>query len=263
MKQFLIPSKTFLLGEYLALTHGVGLVAVHSPFFRMQLTNENPTEFSPLSAAGKYRKNTSFQFTDPHKGLGGFGCSGAECIATRLSETLEKIDPWETLGLFADQGSGLDILSQSYGINQETDQILCIDKKAKTIEVMPRLGIFVTIFHTQKKVPTHEHLKTLEQNAFSHLYPIFSAAIENWKTKNSAGFLAKSDQYQKALNSFGLLAKHSKLALDDLSSLNVLGAKACGAMGSDTIIVYTKTQNQNLKEWQEKHSLLEIHRFPV
>lgn len=103
--QLTLPSKTFLLGEYLVLTGGPALLLNTTPYFELLVGRAHvPAEarFSPSihpsSPAGKFLKkheiffeNFTINFYDPHNGQGGFGASSAQFAALALfKEFTEK-----------------------------------------------------------------------------------------------------------------------------------------------------------------------------
>ncbi|MGE0633718.1 MAG: hypothetical protein AB7O96_14990, partial [Pseudobdellovibrionaceae bacterium] len=87
-----IPGKTFLVGEYLALSGGAALIVCTEPRFKMKVKLKGSEANSsglvgihPQSPAGKfYSENQdvfssfSLEFTDPYEGRGGFGASTAQ-----------------------------------------------------------------------------------------------------------------------------------------------------------------------------------------
>lgn len=85
-----IPSKTFLLGEYLALQNGEALIATTQPYFEctFKIASQHTVKgISSQSPAGlfiqehiQYFDKTTIDFIDPHL-QGGFGASTAQFIA--------------------------------------------------------------------------------------------------------------------------------------------------------------------------------------
>ncbi len=103
--EVMIPGKTFLVGEYLALEGGPSVVANTHPSFRFRWTLEQADGgaariehgFHPESPAGKFlnRLNASrllgtekatIEFHDPHYGKGGLGASTAEFLGAWVFE---------------------------------------------------------------------------------------------------------------------------------------------------------------------------------
>ena len=111
MLTFKAPSKSFLLGEYLATQGGLAQVAVFEPCFELKVLSCDQLDsfhedsrfqdlktsfiaaeklFHPASPAGKWIlqntelfQNYRFQFLDPHQGRGGFGASTAQYLLIR------------------------------------------------------------------------------------------------------------------------------------------------------------------------------------
>ena len=83
-----IPSKTFLMGEYLALIGGPCLLLNTAPFFCLQVNDAERLayNFSDHSPAGKLIKSKQLgglhlNFIDPHDEQGGLGASSAQFLS--------------------------------------------------------------------------------------------------------------------------------------------------------------------------------------
>jgi hypothetical protein len=118
MLTFKAPSKSFLLGEYLATQGGLAQVAVFEPCFELKVLSCDQLDsfhedsrfqdlktsyiaaeklFHPASPAGKwilenteFFQNYRFQFLDPHQGRGGFGASTAQYLLIRQFQNSMK-----------------------------------------------------------------------------------------------------------------------------------------------------------------------------
>jgi mevalonate kinase len=91
--EFLIPGKTFLVGEYLALHGGPTLVALSKPCFELkaQAGAGSIGTIHPESPAGQFiSKHSDFfkkfdlEFVDPYQGLGGFGHADVKVLKIRF-----------------------------------------------------------------------------------------------------------------------------------------------------------------------------------
>ncbi len=251
------PSKTFLLGEYLVLEGGPALVLAHPPAFH---GGQGPgAGFAPASPAGRLAlarglDPKQFFFKDPHAGRGGFGASGAEFLT--VAHALGCGEPWQTWELYRElglPGSGTDILVQAFA-PAEKISFVYVDQETRTLELRPpaALGLELTLFHTQKKLATHEHLAT-------KLPSLAGAAAIVREEKN---LVRAVRAYAEILESNGLVATHSQAALQDLKAEpTVQAAKGCGAMGSDVLLVLG--QGAKLEPWAKRHSLVEVLRVPI
>ncbi|CAN5698831.1 hypothetical protein BH10BDE1_BH10BDE1_02000 [soil metagenome] len=122
----LIPGKTFLLGEYLALAGGPSIVANTAPCFDFSWQSERDDEadavssvavaasvrhpFHKNSPAGQWLKGAVanlhnsrvehlIQFSDPHNGRGGLGASTAEFIGAWIfRKWLKNPEEWSQVG---------------------------------------------------------------------------------------------------------------------------------------------------------------------
>ncbi len=271
MDSLKIPSKTFLLGEYSVLETGQAVLLGHSPFFHFHFSPGNLYPFALESPAGKWLQKHpskhSITYRDPHRGKGGFGGSGAELLAAMVASEVAPfpLDPWWVLDQTKDLGgSGADLLVQSFS-RKKDPSFLWLDKdKKELIEIFPELEAKLSIFHTGKKVPTHSHLKESFRvpKALKDLTLEGKEAFCKNEVKTVGEIFSSIHQELRRAN---LQASHTCRALDQLSasvpSQNLYGAKGCGAMGSDVIVVL---HNQApLEDWAKENSLALIAEFSV
>lgn len=252
-----IASKTFLLGEY-AILQGAGLVLAHEPYF--SFTSGTTTIFHPHSLAGKFLAEGNGAlvhpyFSDPYLGLGGFGGSGAEFVGVYAQICgVEKGSvefawrAWEKSRELGELGSGADILAQSYSLGRASC-LLAIDIERHAVAAVPSLGLNVQIFHTQKKSNTHDLLAAKPKIPDS-LRVLARAGVQAALAADRAAFLRINKEYAGALRDLNLLAPHSAAALDGLPA-GVQG-RACGAMGSDVVVVFSQ---DSMREWAHKYQL--------
>jgi hypothetical protein len=260
-----VPSKTFLLGEYAILTTGKALLLGHEPYFHATFSPGNTQPFAQESPAGRWLQQhplrAAIHYADPHGGRGGFGGSGAELLAAMEASVGAK-DPWwiwehsRSLG-----GSGADLLLQSYARNKLAPIFLAIDLQQKSLTPIPWAlpGTF-SIFHTGKKIPTHEHLAERPQ-APESLAAVVESGILALQSGAATAFGEALNQTHQLLAQAGLQAPHTSAALLSLPRQGVFGAKGCGALGSDVILVYH--QDASLESWARENSLALVMEFSV
>lgn len=236
----------------------------HGPYFTAEIDDSLTNPFHPKSPAGKFCEAETFsgkmKFEDPHRGLGGFGCSGAEFLAC-WSLKHKEMDAWKAWDASREfPGSGADILTQSYGMNQSEPFFLAIDLKARKLEkITPHLGLTLSLFRTGQKLPTHEHLQKLPEIPNS-LAEITERGISAMASGNRADFLAAISQYAKTLEGLGLISEFSKSVLGRLGN-DILAAKGCGAMGADVLLV--AHDKADLKTWEKENSLTQVAQISV
>lgn len=264
---FVAPSKTFLLGEYVALSGGPTLLIATEPVFSLHIDTakmEKPI-FADQSPAGKLWQQhkaqlsqTKMTFHDPYAGLGGFGASGAEFIL--LARYLGWQDPWQLWQLYRTYAaqensipSGADIMLQAVGglvyFHAQQQQL------EKRLWPFPELSI--ALIHTGKKLATHTHLQSLAQKDFSILHQIIENAYQALKTPSADLFINAIKDYAKNLLILDLVASHTKILLKQLEQQPlVLASKGCGALGSDVVlaIIATATKDQFIA-WAKQQSL--------
>lgn len=260
-----IPSKTFLLGEYIALNGGPTLVLATEKRFKLtaieQANNKNSLEgINPQSPAGKlvardldFYKKYQISYKDPYKGLGGFGASTAQFImlaALKQHVITNKVDEfsilddymalaWEGEGI---PPSGADLVGQMFG------NICYFYKKEKVLHSFswPFSDLGYCLIHTGNKLATHLHLRELEKFDGSELEKIVAAGLTSIRQSNSQHFITCINDYANVLLQQNLVAKETQAILQDLSTFkSILAAKGCGALGADVILVLFDIKQQN------------------
>jgi hypothetical protein len=250
-----IPSKVFLIGEYVALVGRPVIVAGVEPCFEVEPREGEALEFHPDSPAGKLLstglKTQSFEMRDPHHGAGGFGGSTAEYLSLHLSRTEGELPKWENVfdeyRELTAKGplppSGADLIAQMLG------GIHLIDgTHRKASPIFPRGGKLCLVFAAShlpgRKVKTHEHLEELAETWNPKaLIPLLELPLkEGRKALESDGFGAFGDfarEYAEILWNAGLespAAHADREALEALPRVN--GVKGTGALLSDGVLVF-------------------------
>jgi mevalonate kinase len=277
----LAPSKTFLLGEYVALQGGPTLVLTSQPTFSLNVkstSTKSPVIFEQIdkeSPAGKYLlhyadvfKGYHLAFNDPHQGSGGFGASTAQFL---LVNTLKKVInnfslqvdcrvnelladyhqfAWDGTGLMP---SGADLIAQAQG------NISYFYKKQNRLQKIawPFIDINYYLLHTGNKIATHQHLKELSFLNTHELIDIVFAGLQHLQTNNSQGFINCIKQYAQVLAEFGLVFNKTTELLNVINRRSeVLAAKGCGALGADVILVLVEAKNhQQFIGWLQQQKI--------
>ncbi len=260
-KLFSVPSKTFLIGEYLATQGGTALIANTTPRFKLSLeTKIGPAPLhqgiAETSPAGRflYRYQADFakfdlEFSDPHDGKGGLGASSAQyalLLYIYLSVVKAKkdvpglafsfleeyiSDSWSGVGI---RPSGADMLAQIIGglavVATSTHCLFSLK--------WPFANLDFSLFRTGHKLATHEHLKNVGLIPKGILQEIADITIKGLKENNESIFLAGIKSYGETLAQFKLLADSSAALIKNIYAWpETLAAKGCGAMGADIILV--------------------------
>jgi mevalonate kinase len=261
-----VPSKTFLLGEYAILETGCALLIGHNPYFEFHFSPGSSHPFPSGSPAQVWlEKNPaklSITYSDPHRGKGGFGGSGAELLAAMEASGFQ-LSPFEIWNHTRDlPGSGADLLVQSYGQNKQKDFFLKLDLQKQTLEeLIPNFQATLSIFHTGKKVHTHSHLSEKPKAPISQLDQELKNALMAWNSREAKSFGSSLNRTHDILREAKLQASHTCEILARLPRQSVLGAKGCGAMGSDVIVVFH--QNASIANWAKENSLALITEISV
>jgi mevalonate kinase len=258
--RFKIPSKTFLMGEYVALSGGPALLLSHPPYFEIVVeegNNQHP--FHMKSPAGLHMlvnsrlfEGKNIQFKDPYSGKGGFGASTAQYLGCYLFSYLQKNTVIRDMYLFALESmkaykslflgqkavpSGYDVIAQTMS------GFVFIDAQKKQIELLnwPFNTIEVLVYKTSVKQETHQHLESLQlsDGIVSALSECVEKAVKGLRTVSSDLFFEGSRKFSQILTEQNLVAQNTQ---DEVAILEkqkgVVQARGCGALGADVIIVY-------------------------
>jgi mevalonate kinase len=244
-----VPSKTFLLGEYLAMQGGPAIMALTSPCFSL---NSKQRLHPDCMAARFWRdyqgRDCDWGLTDPYHGKGGLGASSAEFVlAYKQIFPQSQQNPAHLREIFfkyvdenaKQKPSGYDVMAQMH------QGLLCIQENH--IEPLTwsfeQLG-FVLV-HTGQKLKTHEHLFTGQWTLdVEQLSQNVQKATHALKIQNDDLFVQSICDFHQALCESHLVATHSLDLLNQLRmNLPILASKGCGAMGADVMLLVMKIQN--------------------
>jgi len=282
-----VGSKTFLIGEYLALRGGPALVAVTQPRFSLDLSSQGEA-FHHQSPAGRLIQESSakasLRFFDPHTGAGGFGASTAQFVLSYVALKAEQMGFAAALAeIRADSGQGLletywrcssessavrpsgfDVLAQIFG------GLVSLDLRAKakisSTHSWPMRGLSFTLIRTGAKLATHEHLKEVSMTTdWRDLETLAEVATAALAKEQSAEFCQVIDEYGLCLARRGWLAPRSAEIIEQIRQVNLQKAlgveavKGCGALGADVILLLHKTEGaQRLHAWLKESGLESI-----
>jgi len=246
-----VPAKTFLLGEYAALSAAPALLLASEPSFVVERTKEpDLIGIHPDSPAGKFWRDHSdrrygLQFFDPYGGIGGLGASSAQFLGAyqlvfgkddiAIEHLLSQYYHYAWNGIGA-RPSGYDILAQMH------QGLVFVDRQQERISTMtwPFDNLAVYLIHTGKKLATHTYLQdTRACPDYSSLGRLAAHAFDAVRTSSRSDFLQAVRAAGECLDTNNLVALHSKALIAKLYKQNwVQAVKGCGAMGADILSVY-------------------------
>lgn len=250
---WLIPAKTFLLGEYTALAENSAILITTEPCFKLTLTQENDLlNIHPESPAGIWWLKQGFDkglhWFDPYSNLGGLGASSAQFLAaylascfvqnklpnlTHLLETYYQ-SSWTGKGL---RPSGYDVIAQTQ------HGCIFINKRNKMIQIFgwPFHDLSFFIIHTGVKLATHHHLQnTALPPQTDYLSVLVDEAKQAFLESNSQQLISCVTLYHNQLVALNLVAEHSLHLINQYKEYpEVVAIKGCGALGSDTLLLLT------------------------
>lgn len=272
--KWLIPAKTFLLGEYAAVAGASAIVLTTTPCFELSHKAEpDLVGIHPQSPAGLWWQQqtnikTGLSWYDPYAGSGGLGASSAQFLASYLaSQMLQKkhVDmdnmleayyqsSWTGKGL---RPSGYDVIAQSQ------QGCVYINRQNKTVQCYswPFHDLSFFLIHTGVKLATHHHLQdTTLPTQIDYLSNLVDKAKNAFDQQDSQQLVTCINHYHTKLAELGLVAEHSLQLINQFKNYpEVLAIKGCGALGADIILILTSRSDApafNAKLQQEKRSLL-------
>ncbi len=266
MFTLLVPGKTFIVGEYLALLGESAIIACTGPNFELHVSpsgngSTGGLEFHKESPAGKFiANNQSFfqrwdlKFVDPYGGAGGLGGSTAEFLASYIFKNhFSEVESHSQL--FFDYTKALqDYLAQFEGKNLPSGFDLVAQLNGgltyfnKSDGVLNQIkwdfaDLDFLILKTPFKVKTHEHLKALDLNSVlvqkqKPLKEIVETTRRSIEDSNSESFCKSINEYYQQMLEADLVLNETKEVLAEIQKrAGFKAVKGCGALGADTILV--------------------------
>lgn len=250
-----VPSKTFLVGEYIAISGHPAVLLTTTPCFKVQQIEEPKLiNIHPSSPAGRLWGDApcdfGLLFKDPFRGMGGMGASTAQFIGAFKALNLQLSGEHEQQALlkqyaqYAWSGkgkkpSGYDLLAQT------SSGCVVIHRNEKIVRPYrwPFDDLSFVLVHTKKKLATHDHLNQLAlSDDLTELRHSSEKTVDAFIRHDEHTFLHSVNQFGQALEDRGLVAEHTRRLISKWSALPaVLGIKGCGAMGADIILMFAKT----------------------
>ena len=254
---FTAPSKSFFIGEYLALSGGRVLVAATLPRFELIVRSGRGgvRGIAAGSPAGRWiAKHTGFfgstdvEFVDPHAGAGGWGASSAQflmCYAATRQGTAGTIDiepmrraylnaAWDGAGF---PPSGADIVAQLEGGLVEFARAEGVVRT----HAWPFDDLEFYFVATGNKIATHEHLRQIARVDAAPFGGPAEDVCDALRTHDSDRFVEGVRAYANELERQSLVHPATLALLEELAPLpGVLASKGCGALGADVILAIVR-----------------------
>jgi len=229
-----VPSKTFLIGEYVALEGGPALLLNTTPRFGLEVQKDNKV------------------FRDPHRSRGGFGASGAEALLLAYADALNEDRSRDAFGLLEtvekqkkqmgwSLGSGYDVLSMMAG------KVAFVERKSHQLESFdwPFANLDWILLRGKNKIATHTHLESLKRNNFSGVSEISKNVVESFKNRVELEFIEGVQNFARELCQLGLVEADVENNLAEIRKIEgVRAAKGCGALGADTQLVLVASEKR-------------------
>lgn len=258
--KFYSGSKTFLAGEYNVLFKGKCIVLVTEPYFTLSV-NKGTSKLTGIPSDSPGFKfynqhidifhNLSIEFSDPHKGSGGWGASSAQYALLYklfLHITKQKFIVDNFLHEYRLLAATSSILpSGADCLSQYENHTIFFDSKKNYYEHInisfPNLDFFIV--KTKTKIPTHLHLQTINNLYTVNLENFTNRIFQAIKTKNEDIFCKNIQDFFSELENLNLvIPATSNLVKEILKIQGVKAAKGCGALSADTILVVCNKQHK-------------------
>lgn len=258
---FLVPGKTYLVGEYSVLLNGSAIGVATNPAFQVDYAATDSLIFHQDSPAGKYLarqgETRKVSITDPYQ-FGGFGKSTAEYFAAIIPDLLKSEQKFNSI--LAEyrslhQGSGMDLAFQYFG------NVCLADPQIKFYQTFNWhfSNLDFCILSTGLKINTHEHLSQLDLTLIRDLPALSDQITRVYAENKEFEFLSLMKDWCKELESRKLTHEHSlelKRQLEEHPAIKL--AKPCGALGADVIIIFFAKSQRN-----EIHDYLQDRKFQI
>lgn len=252
-----IPAKTFLLGEYIAITGAPAFVLTTSPCFELTLLNKTGLYgIHPESPAGRWwmeqgHTDVGLLWHDPYQGRGGMGASSAQFLGAyfasmhvqkKLVNQDAMLAAYAQSTWFGDgiRPSGYDVLAQSL------QACVYIDKQNAFCQTYswPFQDIAFLLLHTGQKLATHHHLQTMTlPSEMSQLVAIVDQAKHAFECADGGVIVDAVNAYHQQLAQMDLVAAHSMKHITLFGKhADVLAVKGCGAMGADVLLLLVPSE---------------------
>lgn len=276
-----LPGKTFLLGEYVVLDGGPGLMLTTPPYFEMHLRDKpqlpsvpNPA-FHPQSPAGLWiEKNSDFfkqyhlDFFDPHEGKGGFGASSAQFISVyaalhsieKTAHGMEKLLADYFSVVKSTEGvlpSGADLVAQVckditywHRAEQQLDQV-----------TWPFQQLSYCLIRTGYKCATHQSLKKLPPDALVEMSDLVKQGYAAFRSADSLALVNAVNEYAAWMKRVNCVVATTEDLLQFFASSRLIeAAKGCGALGADVILVLLATEKlPSFLAWLQERDMIPVN----
>lgn len=267
--KWLIPAKTFLIGEYVALQGGPALVITTDPCFELSIDKGSAFCNFPINspAYNLWKENLSiynytFTWHDPYSGLGGMGASSAQFLGAYYAKNYirdisanteispEKLMDFEDLlkQYFKYAWNGKGMMPSGYDvIAQSMRGVVYIDNQNKQYKNFPWpfSELSFILIHTGKKQATHIYLENLvDLDNLTELFDIAQNSCDAFFNGDADSFVNSINNYYSELCKLNLVAQHTREIIDFLKTNHEIQAiKGCGALGADVLLLVVKSNN--------------------
>ena len=261
MTSFFIPSKTFLVGEYLALKGGPAILALTNPTFSIDESKHlHPDCMAARYWFSKTQKKCDWGLKDPYFGKGGLGASSAEFLLAyyQLEGHFDNHQHlYETYLAFSDTSavqkpSGYDVIAQTA---QGLSVVESLPLRCQSY-TWPFAEMGLILIHTGKKLKTHAHLQqALDVSNWKKMANGCEKAIFGLEHQHVDAWIEGMRLFGECLAEAHFVASHTQQTLEIIKKEPILAAKGCGAMGSDVILVLVEKFRQHtlIEKWQQQN----------
>jgi mevalonate kinase len=285
-----VPSKTFLLGEYVALGSGPALMLTTQPAFSMRVfSDEHPLSHQPdayadLEAVWRAKQpdlpvGLRFVLDSPYA-HGGFGASSAWWLLAERFLAFRRGDDAGPSRFLSDRSfrmawlqryqacmqvsggvkpSGYDALAQAVDVD-----LLAVRGPERIDSVLwPFPEVDVLLCYTGHALTTHEHLASVDVRGVLAGAVWVEAGFSALASGDLEGFCTAIEGCQRWLTDSGWVVSSTQRLVATVSDhADVLACKGCGAGGADVLAVLVLSQHRaSVSSWLEAQGVLPVSCF--
>lgn len=247
-----IPAKTFLLGEYVALTGAGAIILTTLPCFEISIiqNNSNLIGINKGSPAAnwwhKHRLPQGLACYDPYAAQGGLGASSAQFLGAYFAAHFL----WETQpthddllnAYYTSAWSGKGMKPSGYDVIAQTQyNCVYINRSKGRVDVFDWVfnDIAFILLHSGHKLATHYHLENLIlPSEIKELALLSDQANFAFERNDSTALIEAINGYQQQLTRLNLISPQTFNTVERFSKHpEVLAIKGCGALGADVFLL--------------------------
>lgn len=250
--KYIIPSKTFVVGEYNVMFNGEGVLLATHPCFFIEISDaitiNEDLDFHDFSVPRKDIVITGNDKAGFGKSSAGFLALFKHLIYGHLTENdsidiKRMLEFYKSISLSKNKPSGADIVTQLLG-----NITIFANEKSYSVN-WPFEKYEILIFKTKTKIKTYEHLSQdlhISNRDLVAMQDQVNSVKTGLKNQKIYDVINGINQYNKVLFGLGLVSEETQELLKEIKNdENILATKGCGALCNDVIITLNDKANSD------------------